>query len=169
MQALVDRLTDKQSMDFIAQIEQPFKNLPHLPAGLTGFLAMIAPYLSLLGGVLSIFAAVALLPLVMGASAVGMMVGETVNPVVALINIVLMVLSGILALLAFKPLRDRAMRGWVLMFWGQVLGIVSSLVGLLGGDGNIIGFVIGLVIGFYVLFEMKREYGKAQELKAKVS
>ena len=51
MASYLDKLTDAESMKFIDQVAEPFKNAPHLPKNITEILVKISgsPNLSNLG------------------------------------------------------------------------------------------------------------------------
>ncbi|HEX7017969.1 MAG TPA: hypothetical protein VF209_03625 [Patescibacteria group bacterium] len=161
MQHYFDRLTDAQAQAFAAKIEEPFKKLPHLPEGITNFFATIAPWLVGLGGLLNIVSG---LSSILNSGNMGMFGWVAplvqVSPAYFVITGVLQIIVGVISLAAFNPLRERALRGWMLVFWTTMLGVVQSVVAIAFNFGNIVGVIIGTLIGFYILFEMKREYKK---------
>lgn len=159
MQKYLDQLEDQKAMGVVAQFEDAFKSLPHLPKGITEFLVNIAPYLALLGAVLSILAG----PLLGLASVISLL---TLNPVVVLLTVaaaVITLIQAVLLFLAFSPLQKREMKGWMYMFWVEMLTVVSVVLNIFSGSmSGLIGGVLGLIIGFYILFEMKPFYGKGK-------
>jgi hypothetical protein len=166
MAALTDRLTDSEAMSFIAKVEDVFKSFPHLPKGVSEFFVKVAPYLAIIGAVLGLIGG----PVVALFGSLASVL--SLNPVYMLLTIVdavIIIVSSVLLLMAFKPLKDREMKGWIYLFWSEVLSLVSSVVSLFGslGSGNIIGALLGALIGFYILFEMKPFYG-ANKVTAKV-
>lgn len=160
MQQVVDSLTSKSVRDFIDQLAPTFKNAPHLPKGFVAFLANIAPWLSGLGGVLGILSGLSMISSGLGwqMSMWSTLVGF--SPAYFVVVGVLQLVAAVIALLAFKPLKDRSLTGWVLMFWGVAISILQSLAGVVFGYGvgSLIGMVIGLLISLYFLFEMRQEY-----------
>jgi hypothetical protein len=79
--------------------------------------------------------------------------------VFTVVSLVISLISAVMLLIAFKPLQNRDMYGWLLIFWVQILGLVSALFAVVinGGAGVIYNLVVALIV-FYVLYEMKRTY-----------
>lgn len=162
-----DRLTDAQSQDFANKVGDIFKSVPHLPKEWVAFLVKIAPVMAIIGAVLSIFAG----PVIGLAGVVSLLSFNPILVLSLLLSAILSLVGGVILFLAYKPLQERKYDGWMLLFWSQVLGFVSSLVGMIGGHNNLIGAIIGLAIGMYILFEMRSSYGvkgKVEALKAEV-
>lgn len=161
MQQYLDRLTDAQAQAFAMKFEEPFKKVPHLPQGLVNFFVSVAPWLVGLGGLLNIVGG---LSSILNSGNMGMYGWAAplvqVNPAYFIIMGVLQIIVGVISLAAFNPLREKMLKGWMLIFWTTILGLVQSIVGLAFGYSNIVGLIIGALIGFYILFEMKREYKK---------
>ncbi len=163
MQQVIDRLTSAQAKKFVAQVEQPFKSVPHMPESWTEFLAKIAPYLAGLGGIFGILGGVSTLSYAFNFSSSLMWIDQMVglSPVYLIITGLLEIVSGVLGIMAYKYLKARSLTGWMLMFWNMMLSLVSSVVAVILGPAfvsSLIGALIGAAIGLYILFEMKREY-----------
>lgn len=115
------------------------------------FLVQYGPYfilvLSVLGilGLLTAFG-VGGAVLGMGAASVG--IGFNFYVAIAL-GIVTLVMY----LMAFSPLKARKRAGWNLLYYALLIGLVSNLIQL-----SIIGFIIGGLIGFWVLFQIREKY-----------
>jgi hypothetical protein len=60
--------------------------------------------------------------------------------------------ASVLELIAFPGLLNRKMSGWTLLFWVEVLGILSAVIALSGFG------VIMALIWFYFLFQIKSYY-----------
>jgi hypothetical protein len=58
-----------------------------------------------------------------------------------------------LMVMALPGLFARKMSGWTLMFYAEVVSVLTSLL-----SGAIIGAIIGGLIGFYILFQIKGLY-----------
>jgi len=153
MSSIFDRLTDRQSMDLIAKMEDAFKSLPHLPKGLVEFLVKIAPWLTIIFAIIIVVFG----PLGALAALISLLALNPVFALVSLVTMVIAILTAILYFMAFKPLQARALKGWIYLFWAEMLSVVSAVLGLLSGSFSI-GTIIGILIGFYVLFEMKPFY-----------
>ncbi len=141
-----------------------FKDLPHLPKGLTKWLAENAWWLTLIGVILGAIAVVTTL----GALGVVSLVATVFVPVVgiALVGVLisLLVLAAVVALqaMAIKPLQDMKRRGWELLFLAAMVsgagGVLADLVRY-----NIFGAVfsaLGFAIAAYVLLELERYFVK---------
>jgi len=157
MAEIMDKLTNSEAMGFIDKVAEPFKNLPHLPKGIVEFFVNIAPWLAIIGAVLGLIAG----PVVGLVGTFGTLL--SLNPMVLITTVVTVVVTlanSVLLFMAFNPLKNREMKGWVLLFWSQVLGIISSVMTIVtGGYSSVIGIVIATLIGFYILFEMRPFYG----------
>lgn len=158
-----EKLTDAKAMGFIDQIGDVFKGLPHLPSGIIDVLVKITPWLALLGGILGLIAG----PLVGILGSLGSLMA--LSPYFMFITIVTTVVTlanSILLLMAFNPLKRREMRGWVFLFWAQMLSVVDIVLSLLQGQTSaLVGGVIGLAIGFYILFEIRGSYKGVPSVK----
>ena len=59
----------------------------------------------------------------------------------------------VLEVLALPGLFARKKAGWRLMFYAQIVGIVTSLL-----SGAIVSAILGALIGFYLLFQVRSLY-----------
>ena len=124
---------------------------------------MVAPWVAVILGVLSVLGfAVSLL----GFGALGVLAPLSGTAAVSLagfglVTTVLGLASGVLLLLAFRPLQKRALRGWNFMFWVLVLGLVSTVVGNTLFYFSVVGLAfaaVWFVIELYFLFQVKSYY-----------
>ena len=58
-----------------------------------------------------------------------------------------------LQVMALPGLFARKMSGWRLMFYAQIVGVVTSLL-----SGAIVAAILGALIGFYLLFQVRGLY-----------
>ncbi len=155
--ALLDRLQDDQAMSLVNKIQDAFKSLPRLPKGLVEFLVKVAPYLALIGGILSLVAGP-----VLGLLSVVSLI--TLSPGLVLTTVLAAILSlanAALLLMAFGPLKNHQLKGWMLVFWSDLLGIAQTILAILLAQSSVVSLVFA-IIGLYILFEMKPMYtGKA--------
>ncbi len=157
MASYLDKLTDAEAMKFIDQVAEPFKNAPHLPKNITEILVKISPYLIVLGLIGEVLAILGMLALV------------ALSPIFSIVGLVVSAVSAFLMFSAFTPLKNREMKGWVLLFWIQLFSVAGTVVSALGGHfESIVGAVVGLAIGLYILFEMRSFYGPVQATVKKV-
>jgi len=153
---MFDKLMDSDAMNFIAKVQEPFKSLPHLPKGIVEFFVKIAPFLALLGAVLGLISG----PIVgLLGSFASLLTLSPMFLIWTVLTVLLTLLNSALLFYAYNPLKNRELKGWVFLFWSNVLGVAEGVLGLLWGDhGSFVGTILGIIIGFYVLFEMKSYY-----------
>ena len=162
---IVKTLTSKQYTGIVDQLRPIFKDVPHLPAGVTNFLSMILPWLVGLGGIVSVISGIDLIlnSFGFGINWWAQMIGF--SPSYFLVSGILQLVAGAVALIAFNPLKNKLKTGWFLLFWGMVISLVQSVAGIIlmpnqvGTD--VVGMVIGLAIGLYLFFEIESEYKKS--------
>ncbi len=158
MQSIMDMLAQKDALKFVAAIEPIFKSAPHLPKGLVSFFVEIAPLVAGFVGIVSGVTALAALTggtWLAGYGMTGSGAGLTVSALFGLVTAALL-------LLAVKPLHEKKVAGWMLLFWITVLSFVVNVVLIVLTpyfSTGIIGAILGVVISMYVLFEMKSMYG----------
>ena len=155
---MLEQLTGPQALKFISQIEAPFKGLPHLPKGVVNFLVNIAPWFAALGGVFSIIAALSSFGAATGYQSSVWMQLAGINTAYFWLTGVVELIVGVLMLMAFNPLKEKLLKGWIYMFWIEVIDVAQMLIGVAFGGSNVVSMVIGLLIGLYFLFELKSSY-----------
>jgi len=136
---------EKKATDLIATLDTFFKQAPKLPSSATDVLVKIAPWLSLIFGILGVIGGLSLL----GLSPLAMLSGFHAN---VLITGVVSIVASVLMLMAYAKLVKREYKGWELLFWSEVVSAVSAVVALS------VGSVLGVLIGFYLLFQIKSYY-----------
>lgn len=136
----------------IKPVEEWFSKLPPLPANAKELIVSIAPWLALIFGVLGLLGSLAvfglgtvLAPLVAVGGGVAAVGEVTIAVLVGLV-------SSILAIVAFKPLLDRKVLGWQLMFLGEVISLIGSILTFS------LGSMLFALIWFYILFQIKSYY-----------
>ncbi|MCF0073238.1 hypothetical protein LZD49_22350 [Dyadobacter sp. CY261] len=115
------------------------------------FLVQYGPYIILVLSVIGVFGL--LTALGVGGAVFGMggaSVGIGFNFYVA---IALGIVTLVMYLMAFSPLKARKRAGWNLLYYALLVGLVSNLIQL-----SIFGFIIGGLIGFWVLFQIREKY-----------
>lgn len=151
--------TKNQVFGYIAQFEAwlesamvtkaPFQ----IPIGGKEFLATIAPYLIIIGVVVSVLSLPALLGFGVMMGGLGMMSGYVGWGYTSLISLVSVI--GVMALEAWAipGLFKRTAHSWRLVFYATLVSFVGSILSF-----DIVGAVIGGVIGWYLLFQVKVLY-----------
>lgn len=159
------------------------KKAPALPAGGKKALVEYLPWINLVVGLLSLWAAYALWQWAHVASRAidylnsisslygGQAVATNRMSVGIWLGLIVMAVQALLYLAAFPGLRDRKKSGWNLVFYALLVNVVYGVVVLFtdyGGVGNLIGSAIGSAIGFYFLFQIRGSYSGAKVPAAKV-
>lgn len=139
----------------VGTLEDLFKKAPALPASARETIVNITPWIALVFGVIGVLALFSLLglatvlsPLAMYGGAYGV-AGYGQSLIAGWISFG----SSVLLLMAFPGTKARKMSGWNLLFWSEVVSVVSSVVSY-----NVTGAVLGALIGFYLLFQIKSYY-----------
>jgi hypothetical protein len=148
------------SQDYMVKIIQVFDNLfsklPNLPDVIPNFFVTISPWLALLSGVVGIVAG----PLM---ALLGLLSLVTLNPLIIISYVssaAIMIVNTFLMFKAFKPLRARSLKGWLYLFWSELLWLINGVVESLNGEQVWWVLLLSNLIGFYLLFEMKRVMGR---------
>jgi len=156
---------NKQLKPLLKTLDENYAKTPALPKKWKDLIVNYAPWLVLLGGILGlIFGALGLLA---SLSLFGL--ATTVAPLgvygtaygapyifSAIAGALILLVLGVLSLLAYSPLKAKKEKGWNLMFYVLLLGIVSSIVTL-----NVFSIVMSLVIAlveYYFLYQVKSYY-----------
>ncbi len=126
------------------------KKAPVLPKNAKEVLVKIAPWLALIFGLLAIPALLAVFGL--GAVATPFLLLAGQRTIIFWVGWVLSVGQVTLELLAVKPLFAKQRKGWELMFYSSLLGVVYSLASF-----SLFGLVM-TVVTFYLLYQIKASY-----------
>jgi hypothetical protein len=131
------------------------KKAPALPTNIKELLVKFAPWLSVIGVVLSLPALLALVGLgglVAITSPLGGVSGVQ-QGVGYLISVVFLIITVALEGLAIPGLFAKSKAGWKMMFYSILVSAVGSLLGM-----NIVSAIIGLAVGCYFLFQVREYY-----------
>jgi hypothetical protein len=161
------------------------KKAPALPEGGKKAIVEWIPWVGLILGLLSLWAAYALWNwahlannLADYANSISAVYGGPVvdtdrMSVVLWLGLAVMVVQALIYIIAFPALRERKKSGWDLLFYGLIVNVVYGIVTLFssyGGFGNFLGSLIGSAIGLYFLFQIRGLYlrapAKSEEKKA---
>ncbi len=140
---------NKSISGVVASMEEFFKKAPALPVGVKDFIVKVAPYLVVLGGIFGILGGLSNLFMPQSTFVPVVLGNSWAFKLSALLNIV----ASVLMVVAFPKLKARKAEGWLLLFWIEMINLLSILV-----FGGIISAVIGGLIGFYLLFQVKSYY-----------
>lgn len=151
---------------FEAKLEPFFAKFPHIPEGGRKVIADIVPWLALIFGILGLlglFTAGALMALF----AIPALLTGGIWVITGFITTVIGLITVILQLMAFTPLKARMKKGWNYIFYGVLLGALSTIITVVGGvlsmstvnaTSSLIGGIVGFLIGGWLLFEIKNQY-----------
>lgn len=131
--------------DFYLVKKAPFQ----LPKEVKEFLVKFGPWIALVWLLLSLPALLVML----GIGTAFMPFGGAVYSVGFTYVSVVLLAQLLLLALALPGLFKRKMSAWRLMFYSQLISIVSSLL-----MGSIFGAIIGGLIGLYILFQIRPLY-----------
>ena len=145
-------MSEFKSAKVINSMGDMYAKVPSLPKGATDFLVVIVPWISLVFGALMILGSLSAFGLTAVFSPFSAMSQGAGFAASLMIIAVVGIAQGVLMLVAFPSLRKNKEKGWNLLFWSEILGLVSVIVGLS------IGGVIGALIGFYFLFQIRSYY-----------
>lgn len=133
----------------IELFDKAYSLLPQFSSDVKEVVVKILPYITLVFGLLLAFASIME---ILGTSFISILAfGKSTLIQTLLLTNVLGIVQGILMVSAFTALRKRNKRGWKLIFWSQILWIISSLI----------SFSITLILGFiflYPLLKVRSEY-----------
>ncbi len=142
------------------------KDVPHLPKGLTKWLAENSWWLTIIGVALSAFGILGLLTAMMAGSVALAAVGAVglggMFFISSLVSLVGIGVSVVVEAMAIAPLKEMKKRGWELMFFALLVSVAIGIVGSLLSV-NIAGILIGLIgaaIGVYIALELKPYFVK---------
>lgn len=149
------------------------KKAPALPPGGKKALVQYLPWINLVFGVLTLFAAWGLYN---AAHAVNSLVDYANNlsaayggskvvtshlTFIVWLAIATLAIEGVLYIAAFPATRDHKKSGWDLMFYALLVNLVYGVVAAFtsyGGAGRLVGAIIGSAIGGYLLFQIRASY-----------
>ncbi len=152
----------KDIMQYLHEIDKFFQDIYvtkapfNLPESWREFIVKVAPYLNVLGILMSLVALPVLLGLGAVGSFLGMASGATLNPLNNIMGILVLVFTLanlVLMVMAAQGLFKRKASAWKLLFYASLLNVVQAALGF-----NIAGVVLTLVVVMYVLYQVKAKY-----------
>ncbi len=148
----------KQSTAYEHWLASLFIKAPHLPAHVRDTLVTIAPWFALIAGVIGLFATVPALfsTLFVASLPFAPFMVHAMFPGLV-VSFVVLAVSSVLDLLAFKPLSLRKKHGWNLIFYAVTLSLIATLLTTILGGGAVSG-ILGALIAYWFLFEVRDLY-----------
>lgn len=157
-------------------LESINKKLPQIPKKGRDVLARLAPWLTLVGGVISLFGAWsfwqaghAVSKLVEWSNNLSRIygsndaIGASSLSITWYIAFVLLIVQAVLLLMAFPKLKDGKRSGWSLLFYNSLLTGVIALVYLFTpsyGFSSLLGYLVGTAVSLYLLFQIREHFTK---------
>lgn len=133
-------------------LEDWFKKLPDLPSSAVDALYSVTPWIALVFGVIGVLGAISGFGALTFLAPFAAMGGASSYYGLGIISTLGWLVASVFMLLAFTGLKAGKIGGWNMLFWSEVVSVVSSLVAI-----NL-GSVVGAAIGFYLLFQIKPKY-----------
>lgn len=136
-------------IDFMGWFDKAYSLPPDLSPEVREAVVKILPYLAIIFGLIITIASIME---ILGTPFISILAfgKSTLIQTLVLIN-VLGIIQGVLMVSAFSLLRKRSQKGWRLVFWSQMLWVISSIVSLSPS------ILLGLVF-LYPLFQIKNRY-----------
>jgi hypothetical protein len=137
-------------MRLLSWFEDFYLKLPPLSVENREYIVKILPYLSIVFGILIVISSVLE---ILGTPVLSAFTLNKTLPAIQILLIVnvLGIAQGIMMFSSVPSLNKRLLRGWKLLFWSQVLWIISSLLTFSPS------LMISLVL-FYPFFQVKKYY-----------
>ncbi len=136
---------------FIDIFNKAYLLLPEFSPDVKNAAVKILPYLAVIFGLLMVIASIVE---ILGTPFISIFAfGKSTLIQTLLLTNVLGIVQGVLMVSAFSALRRKSQKGWRLLFWSQILWIISSFISL----------SLSLILGFlflYPLFKVRSEYSK---------
>lgn len=145
-------MTRKNSVDsYIDHVGEYFNKLPPLSKGGRDAVVTITPWLALIFGILGVVTVFTGLGIFTFLAPIAMISG--VNGTGAGFAIVILgLISSALLLAAFPGTKARKQKGWKLLYYSEVVGLIANLVPL-----SLTG-ILFTFIGFYFLYQIRSYY-----------
>jgi hypothetical protein len=126
---------------------------PQLPTGLKEGIVKFSPYLTIIGLIIFAFSIFPLILLILGVSAISTAVGQYASTGGMMVSLVFLIVIELMYLIALPGLFKRNISGWNMIFYAQLVSILSQLIQM-----NIVGAILSALIGFYFLFQVRAYY-----------
>lgn len=132
------------------------KKAPAMPENMKETLVSFAPYLAIIGIVISLPAIFAILGIgaAMGPFSAFLGAGYMMSyGFTYYVGIIALIVGAVFEGLAIPGLFKRAMSAWRFMYYASLISFVASVL-----QGNLSSAIIGGLIGLYILFQVKHMY-----------
>lgn len=138
-----------KNMSLVGWFDLIYSRLPNFSSDSRSSVVKVLPPLTLVMGVLMTFASVME---IIGTPFISVFtLGKSSLLQTLLLTNVLGIFQGIFMISAYKSLRSKSTKGWRLVFWSQILWIVSSLISM--SPALLLAFLF-----LYPVFKVRSEY-----------
>lgn len=151
---------------FEAKLEPFFAKFPHIPEGGRKVLVDIAPWLAIIFGILGISTLIGTGAL-MTIFAIPTLLTGGVWVITGFITAIIGLITVIFQIMAFDPLEKHLKKGWNYLFYGVLLGALSTIISVVGGlatmytasaVSSLVGGALAFLVGGWLLFEIRSHY-----------
>ena len=136
--------------DLETKLDGFFHLAPPLPADIKDLIVNYGPYLALVGGILGILSSGILNFFIVG-WAPKMYEFSLYN---YYLQVVFNLIAAVILLLAFKPLQNKKLRGWRMLFYLTLLEVILLIFTI-----NVAGLIF-CFLSLYLLFQVKDKYSE---------
>ncbi len=151
-------------MNYVNQLTKTldgyYTKSPVLPSNVKEILVSVAPWVTLIAGVFALLSGLSLFGLLGLATSVAgpYMAAAGVGgfAVTAILSLLVLLVTGVIYLFAFSPLKGRKVKGWNYMLYAMLLYVLSAVVRLNVFD--VIWSLVGFAVGYYFLYQVKSYY-----------
>lgn len=116
--------------------------------------------------IISILVALPLIALILGGTFMALFAWTSLGGILSLLATILTIISVIFYMMSYSGIKERAERGWRLVFYSSVISAASSVVSWLSNPvwvNELLGAALGLAISLFILFQIRDYYtGKAK-------
>ena len=127
------------------------EKFPAFPENVKDVIAQYGPYVLLILSIIGLLGLLAAFGL--GGAALGIGAVAYGGGFNFYIGITISIITLVLYLMAFSPLRARRRAGWNLIYYALLISLLGNLIQL-----NILGVIVGGIVGFWVLFQIRSKY-----------
>jgi len=157
MQKIISVFSHPMLKKLDSELLKIFENAPHLPKKVTEILVKIAPYLILISGLFLVSGG---LRSIFGFKNFYNVLNLWSNIPSAYFYVIgfLQIVAGIISIVAYQPLKDKKMEGWLALLGLTILELLMNIISVIFLNSGIFGLLLGLLISLYVLYELRSDY-----------
>lgn len=167
MQKIISVFSHPMLKKLDSELLKIFENAPHLPKKVTEILVKIAPYLILISGLFLVSGG---LRSIFGFKNFYNVLNLWSNIPSAYFYVIglLQIVAGIISIVAYQPLKDKKMEGWLALLGLTILELLMNIISVIFLNSGIFGLLLGLLICLYMLYELRSNYLPKQAVAKKI-